>query len=112
MFTEYEARTSPPADGAPGRSIIRVVDELDLDHVGALDAALLAVLAEADGPTEIVIDLRNCSFCDSSGLSALLRAREAGLRAGHRLTLAAPGHQMLRLLYLTDSAALFPIGSV
>ncbi|MFE5538523.1 STAS domain-containing protein [Streptomyces sp. NPDC056519] len=111
MSVAYEARTSPPADGTPGRSVVHVVDELDLDHAGALDAALRAVLADAGGPTEIVIDLRNCSFCDSSGLNALIRAREAALRAGHTLSLAAPSHQMLRLLCLTDSAALFPVCS-
>ncbi|WP_328761281.1 STAS domain-containing protein [Streptomyces sp. NBC_00272] len=112
MPAEHDARPSRPADeGITGRNVFRVVGELDLDHVRAVDEALLAVLADGDGPTEIVVDLSNSSFCDSSGLNALLRARELGLRAGHTLVLAAPSHRLLRLLHLTGSADLFPVRS-
>ncbi|WP_327281328.1 STAS domain-containing protein [Streptomyces sp. NBC_01205] len=113
MPAEHDVRPSRPADeGITGRNVVRVVGELGLDHVRAVDEALLAVLADADGPTEIVVDLSNSSFCDSSGLNALLRARELGLRAGHTLVvLAAPSHQLLRLLHLTGSADLFLVRS-
>ncbi|MFD7027351.1 STAS domain-containing protein [Streptomyces sp. NPDC059917] len=110
MATEFDARTTGHAGGdARAPIVVRVAGEIDIQHAGELESLITAALADAGPATEIVVDLSNSSFCDSSGLNALLRAREAASRSGRVLSLAAPSHQMLRLLDLTGTAPLFPL---
>ncbi|MFI8106144.1 STAS domain-containing protein [Streptomyces sp. NPDC086023] len=92
------------------RFVIRVTGELDINHAGDLRDALHTLVAGAEPPADIVVDLSNSSFCDSSGLNALLDGRLAALERGHTVSLAAPSHQMLRLLDLTGTTDLFPVG--
>ncbi|MFE2324357.1 STAS domain-containing protein [Streptomyces sp. NPDC059385] len=89
--------------------VLRVSGDMDLDHVAQLRTALMTALSEAPEGWDIVVDLQNSSFCDSTGLNALLAAREQARSLGHRLLLATPSHQMIRLLQLTGSADLFPL---
>ena len=56
---------------SPGRLTMRVVGELD----AATADRLCETLGEWLGITECVIDLSDCTFVDSRGLSALLRCR-------------------------------------
>jgi anti-sigma B factor antagonist len=63
-----------------GRTVIAVSGELDLATCGALTAALDDALRD-ESCAGIGVDLRGLSFCDSSGLKALLQAsRQAALR--------------------------------
>ncbi|MFC9816734.1 STAS domain-containing protein [Streptomyces virginiae] len=55
------------------------------------------------------MDLTAMSFCDSSGLNALLGARLHAEEAGHRLRLAAPCQQVVRLLEMTGAIEVFTI---
>ena len=50
---------------------------------------------------EVVVDLAGLEFMDSSGLAALVRARNLARHAGNDLLLAAPQQQVLRLLTVT-----------
>ncbi|MFD0271888.1 STAS domain-containing protein [Streptomyces sp. NPDC127106] len=110
MPAEYDARTNRPIGGdARKPTVVHVTGEIDMEHAGELRDVLMTALDGAKASSEIIVDLSNSSFCDSSGLNALLRVREAALRTGHTLSLAAPSHQMLRLLDLTGSADLFPV---
>ncbi|MFE5560629.1 STAS domain-containing protein [Streptomyces sp. NPDC056544] len=110
MTTEFDERASRQADGdAQEPVVVPVSGEIDIQHAGELEGLLTAALSGAEPSAAIIVDLSNSSFCDSSGLNALIRAREAGLRTGHTLILAAPSHQMLRLLDLTGATALFPV---
>jgi anti-anti-sigma factor len=59
------------ADAQGGGSIVTVFGELDTATAPQLRTAL-ATAMEADG--EIVIDLRGCTFVDSSGIAALVWA--------------------------------------
>jgi anti-sigma B factor antagonist len=65
--------------------VLRVAGELDLATAGALGEQV--ALALADRPAELVVDLAEVTFCDSSGIEALLNARattnrhNAGFRA-------------------------------
>ncbi|MFE7516002.1 STAS domain-containing protein [Streptomyces sp. NPDC057540] len=72
-----------------------------------LRASLLAALDETPSGSNLVVDLRNSSFCDSTGLNVLLAVRLRALHRGVHLVLAAPSHQMIRLLEFTGSADLF-----
>ncbi|MFC8274265.1 STAS domain-containing protein [Streptomyces sp. NPDC057271] len=85
---------------------VRVRGEIDLDSVGRLRTTLLRAMAAYDG-VDVTLDLSGVSFCDSSGLNALLLARRHALREGRRLTITAAGSQVTRLLEVTGSAALF-----
>ncbi|MEU6300086.1 STAS domain-containing protein [Streptomyces erythrochromogenes] len=89
--------------------VVRVTGDMDLDHAGELRQTLAAALAQAPEGAEIIVDLRNSSFCDSAGLNTLLDARRQAARTGHVLRLAAPSHQLLRLLELTGSSGSFPL---
>ncbi|MEU8778098.1 STAS domain-containing protein [Streptomyces sp. NPDC048606] len=90
----------------PGPYVVRVSGDMDLEHAEDLRTALAAALARAPARSEIVVDLRNSSFCDSTGLNVLLEARQQALNLGRRLVLAAPGHQMIRMLEITSTAGL------
>lgn len=110
MTTEFDVRSSRRPDGdAREPVVVHVSGEIDIQHAGELEGLLTVAFSSAEPSTAIIVDLSNSSFCDSSGLNALIRAREAGVRTGHALILAAPSHQMLRLLDLTGTAALFPV---
>ncbi|MFG2335205.1 STAS domain-containing protein [Streptomyces yangpuensis] len=95
--------------GHSGPCVVPVSGDMDLDHVGELRETLAAALAQAPEGADIIVDLRNSSFCDSAGLNALLDARRQGIRTGHVLRLVAPSHQLLRLLELTGSNGSFPL---
>lgn len=69
----------------------------DLDLFGA--PALRAAIAERleAGVTTIVVDLSNCGFIDSVGLSLLLTTRERCRAAGGGLSVIGAGESALRL---------------
>ena len=86
------AITSQHADGAV---TIAVRGELDL----AVDPRLrVALEGAADGDRTVVLDLRDCSFMDSTALGTLLRFASA---VGERLRVVCVRGQVLRVLKLT-----------
>ncbi|MFH8419526.1 STAS domain-containing protein [Streptomyces sp. NPDC018038] len=108
--TEDEA-TDPGPVGTPARSsVVRVSGDLDMHHAEEVGAALARALSEAPQEAEVIIDLTYSSFCDSSGLNALLAARREALRSGRRLRLGAPSHQLVRLMESTNTVGLFAMG--
>ncbi|MER7540906.1 STAS domain-containing protein [Streptomyces sp. NPDC097704] len=97
----------PTARTERGRSVVRVSGEMDYEHAEELHASLATALDGAPAGSDIVVDLQNSSFCDSSGLNVLLSVRLEALKRGVHLVLAAPSHQMIRLLEFTRSDDLF-----
>ncbi|MFF8510656.1 STAS domain-containing protein [Streptomyces sp. NPDC015492] len=89
---------------------MRVFGDLDMHHAEEVGAALARALSEAPQEAEVIIDLTYSSFCDSSGLNALLAARREALRSGRRLRLGAPSHQLVRLMESTNTVGLFAMG--
>ncbi|GAA2745899.1 MULTISPECIES: STAS domain-containing protein [Kitasatospora] len=81
--------------------VLRPEGELDHDSVGPLRDALEERLA--DPPQRIVVDCSGLSFCDSTGLNLLLRARLRAEPAGGRLMLAAPTPIVARMLEITGA---------
>ncbi|WP_308296850.1 STAS domain-containing protein [Streptomyces sp. ISL-44] len=57
----------------------------------------------------MVVDVAELSFCDSSGLNVLITARHTTQKHGRHISLRGPRPQLLRLLELTGTDALFPI---
>src|SRR5687767_965746 len=73
-----------------GRRILRVSGEVDLVNAHEL-AAAMAAAAEGDG--ELVVDLRDVPFMDSTGLRSIIETRERFER---------DGRPPLRVLVLDD----------
>jgi anti-anti-sigma factor len=79
--------------------------ELDLASAPMLERELRE--AEATGPSRIVIDLAGLAFMDSTGLQALLRARERANSNSHQLALRRAPHQVQRVFELTKTVDAF-----
>ncbi len=67
-------------DDGTGAAVLGLFGDLDLVSAEAVQQALVALARST-----VVADLTNLEFIDSSGLSALLRARRRIEEAGHRL---------------------------
>jgi anti-sigma B factor antagonist len=81
-----------------GQVIVVLRGELDVLYAASIAARLSAI---ASHECEMIIDLTDLQFMDSSGLAALVRARKRARRAGSDLLLAAPQQQVLRVLTVT-----------
>ena len=79
--------------------MIAVSGELDLASSAALEEELTRV-AES-GATQVIIDLRELEFMDSTGLSTLVRAHQRADEDGHEFGLVRGPQQVQRLLSLT-----------
>jgi len=68
---------------------IRIVarGEVDIGTEAALSDAVSAVLGDSTG-RPVVLDVRQVSFMDSSGLRAVLRSRDLVMSAGRKFRLA------------------------
>jgi anti-sigma B factor antagonist len=75
-----------------------IVAEGELDIVGAP----LLIEAVPEGGEPLVIDLEAVGFMDSSGLRALLAARQGCLESGRPFALARPSDAVRRVLELVD----------
>jgi anti-sigma B factor antagonist len=80
------------------RAELRLMGELDLASSPAFEAELDKVPETA----EIIVDLRELAFIDSTGISALVRAHQRSQQAGGSLTVVTSGEgQVFGLLQLT-----------
>jgi anti-sigma B factor antagonist len=88
----------PSADGRPR---LAIAGELDLSSAPELERSLSAL--QADG-RPVVLDMRDVSFMDSSGLRVILAADSRARSSGSRLLLVAgpPGVQRVFQLTLLD----------
>ena len=93
-------------DAAVDNGVARVTlrGELDLDRAGALAEELSSLAAQ--GATSVVIDVSGLNFIDSSGLRALLSAREQLEGAGASLRLAELSPAVDRVLEMTGTRSL------
>ena len=87
-------------------TVLTLSGELDLASTPVLERELQAV--EAAGARNILIDLTGVGFMDSTGLQALLRARErAATMDGVQLSLRRGPHQVQRVFELTRTIDAF-----
>jgi anti-anti-sigma factor len=86
---------------------ITAVGELDLATVPLLESAFNTVLRDGDGAM-IVLDLRELSFMDSTGIALLMRMHAACADAD-RLRVINGSPTVVRVLDLTGARAHLPI---
>ena len=88
-----------------GQALLRVQGEVDLVTAPRLQGALASA---CDLGRDVVVDLNGVAFMDSTGLRALLQARDIARRLGGslRLDMAEDG-QVARLLELAGVRPLF-----
>jgi anti-sigma B factor antagonist len=94
---------------ADGETVVTVAGELDL-----ATAPLLADIVDGlrdPGIDTVVLDVTDLEFCDSSGLSALVRSHRAAEEHGVRVVLRSPPPavrsllEITRLQYLIESSS-------
>lgn len=89
-----------------GVRILRVAGELDLGNAARVGEVLGA---HADAPAAVVIDLREVTFMDSTGVRELLEARRLTEESGGRLALLAPSRPVQRVLELSQLIEVFEV---
>jgi anti-sigma B factor antagonist len=98
---------APPADfrctqsdGGLGVVWVRVAGELDI----ASASQLAQTLAHAEGRARrVVLDLRELTFMDTSGVHAIVDASVSATAAGRRLVVVRGASQVDRMLALTGA---------
>jgi anti-sigma B factor antagonist len=89
-----------------GSAVLTVSGEVDLATAPALHTALLAMMER--GSAKLVVDMAEVTFMDSSGLSALLAARDTGGEECEMVLVVGPG-MVRRLLDTTAIGTLFTV---
>lgn len=84
-----------------GVTSIALRGELDMATAPILDDQLL--VSHRDGARAILLDLRDVTFIDSSGLHALVRAFRRSEQDGHRLLLVGASPNTRRLCEMTGT---------
>ncbi|GHG12588.1 MULTISPECIES: STAS domain-containing protein [Amycolatopsis] len=101
--TPFSVTTVTTGTGA----VVTVAGELDVATAPRFRAGV-AALALARGQV-LVVDLGGVTFCDSSGISALIAARNVAEAAGADIALAAVPARLSRTFGLIGLADFFPI---
>jgi len=82
----------------PGVHLLRISGELDLGTIGSLQSGV----GERIGPAAcIVLDLEGLTFCDSTGLGAIIKLHRRAADLGGVLALAAPGQRVVDVLSIS-----------
>ncbi|MFG2167347.1 STAS domain-containing protein [Micromonospora chersina] len=92
-FTVTHARL----DGGPAR--LRLAGELDLSTAPELTAAIDRLVAE--GHRELLLDLTELTFCDSTGIAAFVRGDNLATAAGGWLRITGATGRVARVLAMT-----------
>lgn len=80
---------------------LALLGELDLATAPELDEHLVRV--EQDGVRAVLLDLRDLTFVDSTGLRTFLEAQRRAAENGHRLVLIGANDQLRKLLQITKT---------
>jgi anti-anti-sigma factor len=87
--------------------VLAITGDLDYDSAGDLRARLTGLpLAAGD---RLVVDLTGLDFCDSTGITALIAARNHALAADAGIALAAVPEHTYRVLRLVGLDQVFPL---
>ncbi|MGW6917342.1 STAS domain-containing protein [Kitasatospora sp. NPDC054939] len=95
--------------GTPAGPVVEAASELDLAGAPILHAALHRALAIRPAFPKPGIDLAAVTFCDSTGIDALLLARTEADRQGVTLYLAHPIQAVTRVLEITGIDRTIPV---
>ncbi|MBA4287107.1 MAG: anti-sigma factor antagonist [Xanthomonadaceae bacterium] len=89
-----------------GTSTVFLSGEIDLERSPAARKTLLDTLARRQA---LVVDLRDVSYIDSSGIASLVEAYQKARTANLAFTLAEVGAPVMRVLSLARLDKVFPI---
>lgn len=90
-----------------GLAVVTTPDEIDIGNAGRLRDALLA--AGAARVPVVVVDMSGTEFCDSTGLSVLVRALRQSAADGGELRLVVGGSALRRTLTVTGVVGMFRV---
>jgi anti-sigma B factor antagonist len=88
-------------------AVVTLPAEIDLTIADAMREALLSVLNQ--GALGLVVDMTATTFCDSAGITALVRAARRAAATGATLRLAAAAPPVLRVFSLVGIDRLIDI---
>lgn len=96
-----------PVQWSGRTAVVSLPAEIDLTIADALREALLAVLNQ--GAVALVADMTATTFCDSAGITALVRAAKRAAATGAEMRLAVTAPQVLRVFTLVGIDRLIDI---
>lgn len=85
---------------------VLLAGEFDLSNAAELTEALTRAVARA-GVARVVVDMRDTTFLDSSGIRAIAIAYEAALDAGKEFRLENLQHSVRRVFEILEMTVLF-----
>ena len=89
-----------------------VVLEAEIDVTNSDEAYRQLTAAVAQGAPVVIADMTSTSFCDSSGVHAIMRAHEQAVAQDVVLRVAvSPGGSVRRVLQLTGAVMIVPVYS-
>ena len=91
---------------ADGPTVIKLSGEMDVANAHAVSACLNGLL---DAGADVVIDLSELQFIDSTGLGVLVTAGGRAREGGHRIRLRAPSKNVASTLSVTGLDRVFTI---
>jgi anti-anti-sigma factor len=110
MFSEDPPRAEPPfsvtVSKPDGRVVIAVEGELDLAAAPQLRECLVGLPEDGE---EIILDLTQLAFIDSTGLSVLVMAFNRTRAAGGSIVMRNPSQAVMRILEITGLVSVFTI---
>jgi anti-anti-sigma factor len=80
-------------------SVVELPPEVDLSNASVVLAGLLSAINR--GATDLIVDARAVRFMDSSGLNALIRARQRTEAMNGSFHVVAPARRLRRLLEIS-----------
>lgn len=95
------------ASSTGDRTVLAVRGEVDVHSASQLQDRLLQIIDS--GQQSVVVDLSWLSFIDSTGLGALVAARNQAEQASVALRIACKSERMLKLFRITGLDAVFEI---
>jgi anti-anti-sigma factor len=94
-------RTQATPVPGPQTAVVALPAEIDAANIGLVEAALASALASR--PAVLIADGTATVFCDSSGITTLIRAHHQAASAGAQLRVVMTGASVRRVLELTGA---------
>lgn len=80
-------------------AVATLPEEIDITNADETREQLLTIINQ--GPAVLVADMSKTAFCDSAGISALVRGFRRATEGGTKFRLVAAGPAVLRVLEIT-----------
>ncbi|MER5766288.1 STAS domain-containing protein [Streptomyces sp. NPDC001985] len=101
----FSVQVRPAAEAA----VLRLRGELDVESVVQLDEAAETALSARPAPSLVVVDCASLSFCDSSGISGLVRLYQRLSAQRGQLRVAAAPAPVAKVFSLTGLDRVIPL---